>query len=120
MKQELLVSYEEDFLNDDVDYIETPSKELAEQWLDAKIEALQKIYDIMVEDGLPLSYGYVEDGSFEYEIQPCGFAYYTFNKQIQIYKGIEYLSELLEITLYHREKESYFLYKGYTVFQLDK
>lgn len=109
-----LETYKEE-LSNDTDHIEI-SKELAEQWLDAKIDVIEQIDRIKRNQSYPLAWGDLSDGQYENEVELCGF-YYSFG-EIQIYQGIQKLAEVLELPLYVNKHRMEFIYKGKTIFQV--
>ena len=104
--------------SDPVD-IDKPTKELAEQWLDEKIEALKELYEFTWNKGYPLTWGKFNfnRGEWETEIRCCDFCP-PILRQVHIYRGIHELVELLEIELTETEERYFFRYKDCTVFQL--
>ena len=122
-----LETYKEAFANE-VLHIDKPTKELAEQWLDAKIDALEQLRRICEHQKYPLTWGDLDedDGDYPNEIDICGMAS-SLDIGVHIYRGIEQLAELLGKELrkegrYDKENpyDYVFDYKGYRVFQIGK
>ena len=115
--------YKEKYNDDNVTHIDKPTKELAEQWLDAKIEALEHLNRIYHNQGYDLKWGKFDDRAGEYpnSIEICGF---TANlcKMVHIYNGIKKLAEILGIGVASETDSNginyFFWYKGYKVFQI--
>lgn len=117
--------YKKAYRNKDTKYIKELTKELAEQWLDAKIDAIEHINRIYFEQGYDLAWGDFneEEGDFSNEISFCGFVSADIRK-VHIYKGIEKLAKILGVGLssYYNANglNYYFIYKGREVFQIVK
>ena len=103
------------------DYFDKPSKELAEAWLDAKIETLDHLNRIYRNQNYNLVWGDLdkESGNFPNEVSICGLVSTIFDS-IHIYNGIEKLAELLETDLENDGERLSFQYKGRKVFQISK
>lgn len=115
--------YKEKYNDNDTTYIDKPTKELAEQWLDAKIDVLEHMDRIYCNQDYDLKWGEFDErrGDYSNGIEICGFCQYSF-KMVQIYKGIQKLAEILGTTLTSETNSNdinyFFLYKGYKVFQI--
>lgn len=118
-----LEEYKDKYFDDNCYNFEKPSKELAEQWLDAKIEVLEQIRRISREQGYNLIWGgFREDtGDFQYEVQTC-YLSDPLTSGVHIYQGIDKLAEVMGVKLTEthepRRWEYSFQYKGYKVFQI--
>lgn len=115
--------YKEKYNDDNVTYIDKPTKELAEQWLDAKIDALEHMNRIYRNQGYDLKWGEFDKcvGDYSNGIEICGFCQPPF-KMAHIFNGIEKLAEILGTELASETNRNgiiyFFLYKGYKVFQI--
>lgn len=118
--------YKEEALVNDASRISKPTKKLAEQWLDAKIDALEQLRRICRYQSYPLMWGDLDEDAGEYpnEIEICGMSS-SLDTGVHIYKGIEQLAELLGVELEKEERydkrnpyDYTFRYKGYRVFQI--
>ena len=117
--------YKEQY-NAESDYIEKPTKALASQWLDAKIEEMEHLNRIYEQQGYDLAWGDLDDdrGDYEYTIEVCGFSP-VYSKQFHVYSGINKLAEILGAGLSEAQRndgiyEYSFGYKGYRVFQISE
>lgn len=117
--------YKEQYTGD-ADYIGKPTKALASQWLDAKIEEMEHLNRICEQQGYDLAWGELDDakGDYEYTIEVCGFSPGV-RKQFHVYSGINKLAEILGATLSEAQRndgiyEYSFDYKGYRVFQISE
>ena len=118
-----LERYKEIYNDDNVTHIEKPTKELAEQWLDAKIDVLKQLDRIYRNQGYALAWGEFDDRAGEYpnSIEICGLSRNLYN-MVHIYNGIKKLAEILGVGLASEIDSNginyFFLYKGYKVFQI--
>lgn len=120
-ENEELKEYKRIYEDCDLDYIEPPSFNLAIQWLESKIDAIIKIKKIYNDNNFPLTWGEFNDseGEYEYSIETCGFGLFS-PVELHIYEGIGLLAELIGVELNKNEREMWFTYQGYKVFQLIK
>ena len=118
-----LERYKEIYNDDNVTHIKKPTKELAEQWLDAKIDVLKQLDRIYRNQGYALAWGEFDDRAGEYpnSIEICGLSRNLYN-MVHIYNGIKKLAEILGVGLASEIDSNginyFFLYKGYKVFQI--
>lgn len=118
-----LERYKEKYNDDNVTHIEKPTKELAEQWLDAKIDVLKHLDKIYHNQDYDLAWGEFDDHAGEYpnSIEMCGLSRNLYN-MVHIYNGIQKLAEILGVGLASGIDSNginyFFLYKGYKVFQI--
>ena len=121
-----LQEYKNKYFDDKCYDFPKPSKRLAEEWLDAKIEVMEQIRRISQKQGYNLIWGdFREDtGDFQYEVQTCYLNDPLING-VQIYQGIDKLAEIMGAELEEvHEYDEYdtwrysFSYKGYKVFQI--
>ena len=110
-----LEEYKELYQNDS--HIE-PSKELAEKWLDAKIDVLEHLRRIYEHQNYPLVWGDLENGEYPNDIRVCGLAG-VFKNDVHIYRGIDKLANLLGEELLTDGQYQIFYYKGYRVFEIN-
>ena len=115
--------YKEKYNNDEITHIDKPTRELAEQWLDAKIDALEQLNRIYRNQGYDLEWGEFDfhKGEFPNSIEICCFSANLF-RVVHIYNGIEKLAEILGTGLATETDSNginyFFWYKGYKVFQI--
>ena len=115
--------YKEKYNDDNVVCIDKPTKELAEQWLDVKIDALEHINRIYRSQGYGLEWGEFDSdkGEFPNNIEICAFFSNIF-KTVHIYNGIQKLAEILGKDLASETDSNginyFFMYNGYKVFQI--
>ena len=115
--------YKDKYNNDNVIHIDKPIKKLAEQWLDAKIDALEQLDRICRNQDYNLEWGEFDfhKGKYPNSIEICGFSAYSY-RMVHIYNGIEKLAEILGIGLATETNINginyFFWYKGYKVFQI--
>ena len=118
-----LERYKEIYNDDNVTHIKKPTKELAEQWLDVKIDALKHLDRIYRNQGYGLVWGEFDDRAGEYpnSIEICGLSRNLYN-MVHIYNGIKKLAEILGVGLASETDSNginyFFMYKGYKVFQI--
>lgn len=117
-----LEEYKEKYLNtDDTDFEIT--KELAEAWLDEKVNAVKQIAQIEKDVNYNLVGGAFdeENGDFANEVCIAGF---WGDLTLHIFQGIEILARILGVSLEIKEKgypykyEYHFMYKGVKVFEI--
>lgn len=115
--------YKEKYNDDNVTYIDKPTKELVKQWLDAKIDALEHMNRIYLNQGYDLVWGEFNRrvGYYPNGIEICGFVPNIF-KAVHIYDGIQKLADILGKDLASETDSNginyFFMYKGYKVFQI--
>lgn len=115
--------YKEKYNDDNVTYIDKPTKELVKQWLDAKIDVLEHMDRIYRNQGYDLKWGEFNErrGDYSNGIEICGFCQPLF-KMVHIFTGIEKLAEILGTCLASETDSNginyFFMYKGYKVFQI--
>ena len=115
--------YKEKYNDDNVAYIDKPTKELVEQWLDAKIDVLEHMDRIYRNQGYDLKWGELDErrGDYPNGIEICGFCQPLF-KMVHIFNGIQKLAEILGTCLASETDSNginyFFIYKGYKVFQI--
>ena len=115
--------YKEKYNDDNVTYIDKPTKELVKQWLDAKIDTLEYLNRIYRNQGYDLKWGELDErrGDYPNGIEICGFVQPLY-KAVHIYSGIEKLAEILGKGLASETDSNginyFFWYKGYKVFQI--
>lgn len=119
-----LKEYENKYMFSDETNFDTPSKKLAEEWLDAKIAAMDQISKICREKGYGLVWGEYdsEKGEFENEVDVCRMIP---QNDYHIYTGIDKLAKIIGAELNKKKRndrdnpwEYYFMYKGAYVFQI--
>ena len=115
--------YKEKYNDDETTHINKPTRELAKQWLDAKIDALEQLDRIYHNQGYDLEWGEFDDraGKYPNSIEICGFTANLF-KMVHIFNGIEKLAEILGTGLATETDSNginyFFWYKGHKVFQI--
>lgn len=115
--------YKEKYNDDNVTYIDKPTKELVKQWLDVKIDALEHMNRIYCNQGYDLKWGEFNGrvGDYPNGIEICGFGQPLY-KAVHIFNGIQKLAEILGTGLASETDSNginYFvMYKGYKVFQI--
>lgn len=122
-----LQEYKTKYIESDDTEFETPTRELAEAWLDAKIDAKRQMDRICHEQNYDLAWGEFDEehGDFANKIEVCGMTAGIYN-ELQIYHGIDLLADLLgaELKEEKRNDDDYrweysFDYKGVNINQIN-
>ena len=109
-----------ELIDNDAEEINLTNEDIKE-WLDAQVDALIQYNNARYD----LCWGQFneEDGEYEHNVEPCGEG----EKSIHIFKGIKYLADVVGQKLDYRvienaeyANEYFFIYRGITVFQLEK
>lgn len=125
---DILQEYKTKYMETDDTDFETPTKELAEAWLDAKIDVLKHLSRIGKEQDYNLVWGDYDDGhgDFANEVKVCSIGNRRFDG-VHICSGIKSLADILgkELTKTRRSYddgdypwEYSFDYKGVRVYQI--
>lgn len=118
-----------DLLDTEPDFIETPTKELMEEWLDEKIEVQRTINEYLEKHNRYFSWGNLDvaEGDYQYSISVCGQQVDPFyREEMHIYSGIENIAKILGCELTERNRkgdreipwEYHMNYKGYDLFEI--
>lgn len=124
MSEELKKMFES--CDNDVEKIDTPSREIVEEYLDSQIKMWEQVNRLAEKHQRSLTWGDLFDGEYSDGLHFLSVSSPISNNKIHMYNGIDKLAEILGVKLRcstHDMEYPYmysFDYKGYEIFQINK